>query len=79
MTVWARANSPSGDAQKIENVLGRQRLQHGLRIGEANILNRHAHKPPGDEQTILASIKHAREPIERGVRDRTRARPYAGR
>ena len=56
-----------GAAEKIEYILGRQRLLHGLRIGQADILHRRAHQAAGDEQRLLAAGQHARQPVERRV------------
>ena len=57
-----------GAAEEIVGVLGRVGDDERLRIGEADILGRHAHDAPRDEQRVLAGVEHAREIVERRVR-----------
>ena len=38
-----------------------------LRVGEADVLHRHAGDAPGEEARVLAALQHPREPVERGV------------
>ena len=39
-----------------------------MRIGEADVLHRHANQPPREEQRLLARHQHPREVIECGLR-----------
>ncbi len=57
-----------GTAQEIVGVLGRGGQQQGQGIGLADVLHRHAHQPPGDEQWVLPAVEHAGQPVEGGVR-----------
>ena len=56
-----------GRAQEIVGVLGGIGDHQRLRIGEADVLDGHAHHPPRHEQRVLAGIEHAREIIQRRV------------
>ncbi len=56
-----------GRTQKIIDILGGKRLNHGLRIGQPNIFDAGAHKAAGDVERLLAARQHAREPIESGI------------
>ncbi len=38
-----------------------------LRIGEPDVLDRHAHQTAREEQRVLAGREHAGEPVQRGV------------
>ena len=67
MVTCASASSPSGEPEKIVDLLRRIRLNEGVRVGQADIFDRHAHEPPRDVERVLAAGKHARKPIERGV------------
>ena len=55
-------------AQKIVGVLGGGGEEQGERIGAANVLGRHPHQAPGDEQGIFAAVQHPRQPVEGRVR-----------
>ena len=55
-------------AQEVVHVLGGQRLHHRLRVGKADVLDRHPHQPPRDVEPVLAAVEHAREPVERRIR-----------
>ena len=67
MTACAIASSPSGEPEKIVGVLGGVADHERLRIGKANVLDRHPHHAPRQEQRIFAGIHHAREIIQRRV------------
>ena len=57
-----------GAAEHVIGVAGGDRLRQRLRIGEADILDRHADQAPRDEHRVLAGNQHAGEIIERRVR-----------
>ena len=57
-----------GRAEKVVGVLRGVADHQRLRIGEADILDRHAHHAAREIERVLAGIEHAREIIERGVR-----------
>ena len=68
MTACASASSPSGRAETVVGVLGRDGLsEQRLRVGQADILDGHAHQAAGDVERILAAVEHARKPIERRI------------
>ena len=54
-------------AQIVVGVLGRVGDHKRLRIGKADILDRHAHQPPAEIERILAGVEHPRQIIERSV------------
>ena len=55
-------------AEEVVGVLGGvgQDQRHG--VGFADVLDRHADQPPGDEQRVLPAAQHPRQPVERRVR-----------
>ena len=59
---------PLRQADELHGVARGQRLRQGLRIGQAHVLAREAHQPPGDVEGILAAGEHAAEPVEAGLR-----------
>ncbi len=56
-----------GAAEKIVGVLGGVRLHKRLRVGEADVLHRHAHHAPREVKRRLAAVDHAAEPVKRRV------------
>ena len=54
-------------AEEIVGVLGGVGDDERLRIGEADVLDRHAHQPARDVERVLAGVEHAREIVERRV------------
>ena len=50
-----------GRAQKIIGVLGGVRDDERLRIGQPDVLHRHAHHAATHEQRVFASVQHPRE------------------
>ena len=67
MTACGDGEFALGRAEKIIGVLGRIGDDQRLRIGEADVLDRHAHDAAREEQRILAGVEHAREIIERRI------------
>ena len=61
------ASSPSGTAEEVEGVLGGIGDHERLRVGQADVLDRHADDAAGDEEPVLAAVEHAREIVERRV------------
>jgi len=57
----------AGPGAGVVDLLRRIRLNEGVRVCQADVFDRHAHKPPGDVERVLATGKHAGKPIERGV------------
>ena len=56
-----------GRAQKVVGVLGGVGDHQRLRIGQADVLDRHAHDAAREIKRVLAGIEHAGEIIQRGV------------
>ncbi len=53
-----------------EPVVGFPRIERhrkGARIGESDVLNRHAHGAPGDIQGVAAAVEHPAQPVQRRV------------
>jgi hypothetical protein len=44
-----------------------ERHAQRARIGEADVLDRHAHEAPADVERVRAPVEHAHHPVERGV------------
>ena len=63
-----------GAAEEIIHILGRQRLDEGLRVGHAHVLGGEAHQAAHDIQGLFPGHQHARQPIERGVHVRAAQR-----
>ncbi len=64
---------------KIEGILGRIGDHQRLRIGQADIFDRHPHHPPAPKQRVLAGIQHALRNNTAPHPDRSRAPIYARR
>jgi len=58
---------PFGTAEKVIRVFGGERDAERPRVGQADILDRHAHQAPGDVERVLPARQHARQPIERAI------------
>src|SRR5690606_6113859 len=59
-----------GAAEKLVGVLRREALHDRLRIGEADVLDRHAHQPAGEVERLLAGYEHPGEVVQRRLRVR---------
>ena len=59
--------------EELEGLLGVERDAQGARVREADVLGGEAHDAPRDVQRVLPRLEHPHEPVDRGVRDRTRA------
>ncbi len=57
-----------GAAEEFVGVLGRHAHRQRLRIGEADVLHRHADEAAGEEARFLPGGQHSREIIERRLR-----------
>jgi len=56
-----------GATEEVVGVLGGDRQDQRGGIGLADVLARHPDQAPGDEQRILATVQHPRQPVERRV------------
>ena len=56
-----------GRAEPVVGVPRRERLDDGLRIGEADVFDRRPGQPAQDVDRVLAARQHARQPIEGGI------------
>ena len=55
-------------AEKIVGLLGGVADHERLRIGEPDVLDRHAHHAAGEVERFLAGVEHAAQIVERGIR-----------
>ena len=67
MTSLGEGQLALGRADALVGLPGRDALDQGLGIGEADVLDGEAHQAAGDVARVLAARQHARQPIERRV------------
>ena len=48
-------------------LLHRHALLERARVGEPDVLDRHAHHAPRNVHAIFARLQHARQPVKRGI------------
>ncbi len=72
-TACAMASSPSGWPRKSNASLAALAMTQRLRIGKADVLDRHARRRGGPGTADPRRRQHAREIIQRGIADRSRA------
>ena len=59
---------PLGRTQPLVGLAGIERETQRARVGETNVLRRHAHQPSPQIQRIGAAVEHAHQPVQSRVR-----------